>query len=693
MAECSIVIPIHNNVALTVRCLDALRAAGGAHIDREIIVVDDGSTDESVAALAGYGEWLHLVSLPIGGGFAAACNAGAGVARGDYLVFLNNDTIPQEGWLDALIDYAARHPDAGVVGSKLLYPDGTIQHAGVVIGQDCYPRHVYEGFPADHPAVNRSRRFPIVTGASACIPRALFAQVDGFDPAFCNGFEDVDLCLRLGQLGYEIHYCHESVLRHWESATRQETAGRDDANRRLYDERWRSRVAPDELDYYVADGLLTLGTSGGYPLPLSVSPLLAVIDEGQRGREVEALLSIRSRQVHDLLKETIRLSLRIAALEVGDGPTEQDADQRRFTDLFRARESLQRYASDARAAEASTDSWASRAVQAVSALSPKGGGTNGARTAQQALLRRDEMIEESVLAYQTGLAARMTTIPPPAVGAFAPGPHLVYQQLVRDIRERAATSLPIHGTVVVISKGDDALLQLPGRKGWHFPQNETGTYAGHYPQDSAAAIAHIEALRAKGGEFFLLPSTAYWWLDYYAEFGEYLGGHFPLLHADDICTIYDLRRIAEPIAAILPHESLMGQIHSLAERILPPTATLILADDGSGLSLEGVGAATLVLPLDGTAGAGMGATDTASVIARCEALRAQGGEYLIIPSAAYARTALATPLHDYLAQRYRLVVQQEHLCTIYALGERREGKNPQTRTRRRGAQASHGGTG
>src|SRR6202040_3852687 len=88
------------------------------------------------------------------------------------------------------------------------------------ICQDRYPRHVYTGFPADHPAVETARRFQIVTAACALMRREAFTLAGGFDTSFANGYEDVDLCLRLGELGYEVHYCPRSVVYHLESITR-----------------------------------------------------------------------------------------------------------------------------------------------------------------------------------------------------------------------------------------------------------------------------------------------------------------------------------------------------------------------------------------------------------------------------------------------------------------------------------------
>src|SRR6202022_4464955 len=129
----------------------------------EVIIVDDGSTESQQALRDAYRDRVGFVQHQTNLGFAAACNDGAEHSTGRWLVFLNNDTLPQPGWLQALVHYAGDHPRAAVIGSKLLYPNGMIQHAGVVVCQDLYPRHLYVGFSGDHPAVNRSRSFQIVT--------------------------------------------------------------------------------------------------------------------------------------------------------------------------------------------------------------------------------------------------------------------------------------------------------------------------------------------------------------------------------------------------------------------------------------------------------------------------------------------------------------------------------------------------
>ncbi len=273
-------------------------------------VVDDGSSDSTAELLADYGERIRVIRHDRNAGFASACNDGAAAASGEWLVFLNNDTIAQPEWLDSLLRYASDRQNIGFLGAKLLFPNGRVQHAGVVFAKNRAPHHVYAGFPADHPAVNKSREFQVVTAACAMIRRELFDEVGRFDPAFVNGYEDVDLCLRLRQLGYEVHYCHESVLYHLESATRDYLS--DPANFALFLERWSDVVYEDDFRYYLEDGLIDIAYWEQFPALLSVSPLLAVLDE--RATATERLLADRSREVFEALKENSRLKIELLEL-------------------------------------------------------------------------------------------------------------------------------------------------------------------------------------------------------------------------------------------------------------------------------------------------------------------------------------------------------------------------------------------
>lgn len=304
MSSCSIIIPVHNRASLTRQCLNRLLQLETT-IHPKIIVIDGASTDLTAETLNAYGEQIRAITLPDNPGFAAACNLGATLATTDTLIFLNNDTLPQPGWLENLLDYARAHPHAAMIGAKLLYPDDTVQHAGVVICQDHYPRHIYTSFPADHPAVNKSRPFQIVTAACALVRRDLFAAFDGFDLSYSNGYEDVDFCLRLGAAGHEIHYCHTAVLIHLESATRPLQA--PEKNLQLYRERWLARVVPDEFNYYLEDGLIEVDYSPSYPLQMKISPLLSTLRDETRETKLDDLLNLRAHQSSQTRRELVEL--------------------------------------------------------------------------------------------------------------------------------------------------------------------------------------------------------------------------------------------------------------------------------------------------------------------------------------------------------------------------------------------------
>ena len=169
----AIIIPIYNKWGYTEACLRSL-AKESQRSGFEVIVVDDGSTDESAERLtriAGITAHRNAENL----GFVGSCNAGAALARGEYLVFLNNDTQVAPNWLDTLLDTFDQHPRVGLVGSKLVYPDGRLQEAGGIVFSDGsgwnYGRF---GDPRD-PACNFVREVDYCSGAAIAIPRA---QID-----------------------------------------------------------------------------------------------------------------------------------------------------------------------------------------------------------------------------------------------------------------------------------------------------------------------------------------------------------------------------------------------------------------------------------------------------------------------------------------------------------------------------------
>jgi GT2 family glycosyltransferase len=477
-ARASIVIPVHGRAGLTRQCLDALLAERPA-TPFEVIVVDDASPDDTAAVLSAYEDPVRVIARGRNGGFARACNDGAAAARGEYLVFLNNDTVPVAGWLDALVAVADSGSKVAVVGSKLLFPNDTVQHAGVVVCQDGNPRHVYAGFPADHPAVSRPRRFQAVTAASMLVRRDAFERVDGYDAAFRNCLEDTDLCMRLGLLGYEIRYCPDSVVYHLESVSRGRRSKEIAANTKLFKERWEGIAERDDLRTYIEDGLLQIRYRDVYPLRIELAPELAFLAEGDSGRFLER----QSQQVADLLRETVRLSAQVADLELaGDAAPPPPGEAVRRAPV--AREGI------------------------------------------ESLVRDAERLQLEILDFQGRIADALQ-----GNGAmrFAPGARLDYVDHKGRVRTVVEAIVPRGEIVLVVSRGDDALLELSEREGRHFPREDDGAYAGRHPADSAEAISGLERQRELGARYLVIPEGESWWLEHYAEFGRHLGDRYELL--------------------------------------------------------------------------------------------------------------------------------------------------------------------
>ena len=250
----SIIIPVHNNLGYTRKCLKAVRRTV-RNLAHELIVVDNASTDgtkEYLSALSG----VRSLRNDHNCGFALACNQGAAVASGDFLLFLNNDTIPRRGWLTTLLDVTASDSSIAIAGSKLLYPDGRIQHAGVAFVPDGIcpaPLHIYRYERANAPHVNKQRCFQAVTGACMLVRRNTFMALGGFDEDYLNGHEDIDLCLRAREHGHRIIYEPRSVVIHYEAKTPGRSL-RESENSKLFKARWAGRVLPDYHHYTESDG-------------------------------------------------------------------------------------------------------------------------------------------------------------------------------------------------------------------------------------------------------------------------------------------------------------------------------------------------------------------------------------------------------------------------------------------------------
>ena len=254
--SCSVIIPTRDRADLLAPCLQSLwsstAAARQQGLELELIVVDNGSVDAATAALLqGWQQQLGeaFVVLRDDGPFnwSRLNNQAAARARGALLLLLNNDVEAlAPGWLEAMAAQALR-PAVGAVGALLLYPDRTLQHGGLVVGLDGHAEHAYRQLPLNH-AVHRGRsqllsRWDAVTGACLLLRNELLQRLGGFDEGLPVEGNDVDLCLRLEQLGYRQLIAPEAVLLHHESQSRdaQRSATEAAAVRRLQ-QRWGVRL-------------------------------------------------------------------------------------------------------------------------------------------------------------------------------------------------------------------------------------------------------------------------------------------------------------------------------------------------------------------------------------------------------------------------------------------------------------------
>ncbi|MGE5655405.1 MAG: tetratricopeptide repeat protein [Actinomycetota bacterium] len=247
----SIIIPTRDHGDVLDKCLESIFTKS-VYPNYEVIVIDNGSREKQTAEV--FAKWtvkepnrFKCYPLDIPFNFSKINNYAVSKARGDYLLFLNNDTeVITSDWIDAMVEQAQRS-SIGAVGVKLLYPDHTIQHAGVVVGILGVAGHIYIGFPSNFPGyfsnVVGMNNLSAVTGACLMCRREVFEQVGGFDEELAVAYNDVDLCLKLTVKGYyNIYvphvslYHHESKSRGYEDTPEKQARWRKEAD--LLERRW-----------------------------------------------------------------------------------------------------------------------------------------------------------------------------------------------------------------------------------------------------------------------------------------------------------------------------------------------------------------------------------------------------------------------------------------------------------------------
>ncbi|MCF6147390.1 MAG: glycosyltransferase [Candidatus Kuenenia sp.] len=246
----SIIIPVFNKIELTRKSIESI-VKNTTKESYEIIIVDNASTDGTKEFLCSLNSNIKIIVNEINLGFARACNKGSQKASTDYLLFLNNDTEPKKGWLEPLLEVLTRDNSVAAAGSKLLFPNETIQHAGVVIADNktvndpLLATHIYANETANLPEANQLRTYQALTAACLLIRKSAFNEVGGFDEDYWNGYEDVDLCFKLQERGWKLVYQPESVVIHHESKSGPERFIKVKENIRRLHDKWLGKIMPD----------------------------------------------------------------------------------------------------------------------------------------------------------------------------------------------------------------------------------------------------------------------------------------------------------------------------------------------------------------------------------------------------------------------------------------------------------------
>jgi hypothetical protein len=251
---------------------------------------------------------------------------------------------------------------------------------------------------------------------------------------------------------------------------------------------------------------------------------------------------------------------------------------------------------------------------------------------------------------------------------------LAYEELAAQLTSVVEELTPVGAIVLVVNKGDEALLRFDGRSGWHFPRAASGQYAGHHPLDGRWAVEHLESLRSAGGAYLVLPSTYYWWLEHYPELELHLRARYEGLPApEQVCRVYRLLDLPAATPRVVPDLTQIEQqrrclpaMRSLVDKLLPEEEVVLVLSEGDD-ALLALDRQAWHFPHDASGDhvslEGDGTRQTSQLRTLC----GSGVRYLLIPAGTAWALGCRPALAAYLEGECRRLALREPVCVLYEL--------------------------
>jgi len=259
-----------------------------------------------------------------------------------------------------------------------------------------------------------------------------------------------------------------------------------------------------------------------------------------------------------------------------------------------------------------------------------------------------------------------------------------YEELAPRIAALVEAATPVGAIVLVVSKGDESLVRFDGRSGWHFPRASTGQYAGHHPLDGSWAVEHLEALRAAGGAYLVLPSTYYWWFDHYPELERHLRSRYEQLESpEEVCRIYRLLELPAAAPRVVPdldqvelQRRCLPAMRALLNSLLPEDEVVLVLSEGDD-SLLALGRTAWHFPHDAAGRhVQLECNEGRRAVSQLRELAEAGIRYLVIPAASLWALSRRPQLLAYLDGECRRLALRERICALYELRTSRQNSDP-----------------